>query len=312
MRVVVMGAGGVGSYFGAQLAANGADVAFVARGAQLKALREKGLVVESKFFPANLPPQTATDDPATLAAPDIVLFCVKLWDVERAAEQIRPIVGPRTAVITVQNGVDAHERAGKILGADKIVPGVLHISATLREPGVVYHNGRLQRIIFGELDGRRSPRCEAFLAACEQAKLDAVLTGNIQEAIWDKFIFLVAFSGMTAMLRTGIGTIREDAGHFAKFRAVMEEAHAVARAKGVRFGADPVAKWLEKIPSMPHSFRASMLEDLEHGRRLELPWLSGKVAELGREFGISTSANQSIADALAPHAEPRARAAGPA
>jgi 2-dehydropantoate 2-reductase len=312
MRIVVMGAGGVGAYLGAQLAAHGVDVAFIARGAQLKALREKGLVVESKFFPAHVPPQPATDDPSTVAPPDIVLFCVKLWQVETAAELIRPMVGAHTAVITVQNGVDAHERAGKILGADKIIGGVLHISATLREPGVVFHNGRLQRIIFGELDGRRSARCEAFLETCNRAKLDGVLTDNIREAIWDKFIFLVAFSGMTALLRTGIGTIRENADDFAKFRAVMEEAHAVARAKGVRFAADPVAKWLEKIPSMPHSFRASMLEDLEHGRRLELPWLSGKVAEMGRELGIPTPANQSITDALGPYADPQKRTAGSA
>lgn len=310
MRIVVMGAGGIGAYFGAQLAANGIDVTFIARGAQLQALREKGLVVESKYFPQELPPQPATDDPATVTSPDFVLFCVKLWDVESAAEAIRPMVGEHTAVVTLQNGVDAPERVARVLGADKVITGVAHISATLRAPGIVFHNGRLQKVVFGEGDGKRSPRCEAFLAACTRAHVDGVLSENIEPAVWHKFIFLVAFSGMTTLMRTGIGPIRDDADAFALFRAVMEEAQAVAHAKGITFAEEPVAVWLKAIPNMPYDFRASMLADLEQGRRLELPWLSGAVAAMGKELGVATPLNHFIATVLKPFVNPGAGPAG--
>ena len=191
-----------------------------------------------------------------------------------------------------------------VVGADRIVPGVAHISATVTAPGVVFHNGRLQKIIFGESDGTRSLRCEAFHAACTNAGLDAVVSGNIAQAVWHKFIFLVAFSGMTTLMRTGIGPIRDDPDAFALFRAVMEEARDVARAKGVAFDTDPVESWLKTIPGMPYDFRASMLADLEHGRRLELPWLSGAVARMGRELGVATPVNHVIATVLKPFANP--------
>ena len=304
MRIAVMGSGGIGAYFGAQLAAHGEDATFIARGAQLAAIREKGITVESKYFPVTLPPHAATDNPAEVAPPDIVLFCVKLWDVETAAEAIRPMVGEHTAVLTLQNGVDAPQRVAAVLGADKVIAGVAHISATLRAPGRVFHNGRLQKVVFGELDGSRSARCEAFLAACARARVDGVLSDNIEQAIWHKFIFLTAFSGMTALMRTGIGVIRDDADAFALFRAVMEEARDVALAKGVAFGEDSVAVWLKAIPGMPYDFRASMLADLEQGRRLELPWLSGAVADMGRELGVPTPVNHFIATVLKPFVNP--------
>ncbi len=309
MRIVVMGAGGIGAYFGAQFAAAGEDVTFIARGAQLAAIRDKGLTVESKHFPVELPPQPATGDPADLAPPDVVLFCVKLWDVETAAAAIRPLMGAGTAVVTLQNGVDAPERVARVLGRDKVIAGVAHISATLRAPGVVFHNGKLQKIVFGELGGARSPRCEAFSAACARAKIDGILSENILPAIWHKFIFLVAFSGMTTLMRTGLGPIRDDADAFALFRAAMEEARDVALAKGVAFAEEPVAVWLKAIPAMPYDFRASMLADLEQGRRLELPWLSGAVAAMGKELGVATPVNRFVATVLKPFADPGASSA---
>lgn len=306
MRIAVMGAGGIGAYFGAQFAAAGEDVTFIARGAQLEAIRKTGITVESKFFPVTVPPQPATDNPAEVPPPDLVLFCVKLWDVESAAESIRPMVGAGTAVLTLQNGVDAGARVATVLGADKVITGVAHISATLRAPGMVFHNGRLQKIVFGEADGSKSARCEAFLAACARAKIEGILSDNIEPAVWHKFIFLVAFSGMTALMRTGMGTIRDDADAFALFKSVMEEARDVALAKGIVFAEDPVASWLKAIPGMPYDFRASMLADLEQGRRLELAWLSGAVAAMGKELGVATPVNQVIATALKPFANPGA------
>jgi len=307
MRVAVMGTGGVGGYFGARLQASGCDVTFIARGAQLDAIRSRGLTIESRIAPLETGPLAATDDPASVAPPDIVLFCVKLWDVEEAARAMRPMVGANTAVIPLQNGIDSEPRVAGIVGARAVMGGVAHISATVTGPGVIRHTGKLQRITFGEMDGARSPRAEAFLAACTAAGIDGRLTARIEEAIWDKFIFLVAFSGMTALLRLGIGPIREDAETFAMFRAAMEEAVAVARAKGVSFSYDPIAQWLKAIQAMPDDYRASMLEDLERGRRLELPWLSGAVARLGAELGVDVPVNRFIATALKLHADPSSR-----
>ena len=304
MRIAVMGTGGVGGYFGAKLAAGGCDVTFIARGAQLAAIRERGIVIESESSPLHLARADATDDPASVSPPDVILFCVKLWDVEEAARAMRPMVGESTAVIPLQNGIDSEERIAAVLGDKAVMGGVAHISATVTAPGVIRHTGKLQRLTFGELDGSRSARGEAFLAACNRAGIEGKLSERIVEAIWDKFIFLVAFSGMTALIRTGIGPIREDAETFAMFRAAMEEALAVARAKGVAFAYEPVGQWVKAIGGMPHNYRSSMLEDLERGRRLELPWLSGAVARMGDALGVATPVNRFIATALKLHANP--------
>lgn len=304
MRIAVMGTGGVGGYFGAKLAAGGCDVTFIARGAQLRAIRDRGLVIESEVAPLRLERAAATDDPASVAPPEIILFCVKLWDVEEAARAMRPMVGEATAVIPLQNGIDSGQRIAAIVGHGPVMGGVAHISATVTAPGVIRHTGKLQRLTFGEMDGRRSARAEAFLEACTRAGIDGRISTRIEEAVWDKFIFLVAFSGMTALIRIGIGPIREDAETFAMFRAAMEEALAVARAKGVAFGYEPIGQWVKAIAAMPHDYRSSMLEDLERGRRLELPWLSGAVAAMGEQLGVATPVNRFIATALKLHADP--------
>lgn len=298
-----MGTGGVGGYFGGRLAEAGLDVTFIARGAHLKAIGSRGLAIESELGNARIEAK-ATDDPAAVGPVDVVLFCVKLWDVEGAGEAIRPMVVPETAVIALQNGVDAQQRLIGILGQKPVMGGVAHISATIKEPGVIRHTGKLARIFFGELGGRESPRGQAFLEACRAASLDAKLTDRIERVIWEKFIFLVAFSGMTAVTRRPIGPLREDAETWAMFRAAMQEAATLAGAKGVGFAGDPVETWSKIIQTMPYDYRASMLEDLERGNRLELPWLSGKVAALGRELGIATPVNGFIATALKLSANP--------
>jgi 2-dehydropantoate 2-reductase len=304
LRIAVMGTGGIGGYLGARLAASGAEVTFIARGPQLRAILERGLRIESLSGPVHIHPARATDDPAKVPPPEIILFCVKLWDVAEAARAMRPMVGENTCVVTLQNGVESRSRVASVIGAKPVIGGVAHISATVLEPGIVRHTGKLQRLTFSELDGKPSPRTQAFLDACTRAKIDARLTERIEEAIWDKFIFLVAFSGMTALTRTGIGPIREQPETFGLFRAAMEEALAVAAAKGIAFAYDPIAQWLKAIAGMPHDFRSSMLEDLERGRRLELPWLSGAVARMGAELAIETPVNRFIAAALQLHANP--------
>jgi 2-dehydropantoate 2-reductase len=299
-----MGTGGVGGYFGARLAQGGLDVAFIARGAQLSAIQERGLTLESELGDALIHPARASDDPGQVGPVDVVLFCVKLWDVAAAGEAIRPMVGPGTAVIPLQNGVDAEERLVRILGPEAVMGGVAHISAVVHEPGVIRHTGTLATLFFGELDGEGSPRGEAFLAACRECGIAARLSPDIERVIWEKFIFLVAFSGMTALTRKPIGRLREDPEHWAMFTGAMREAASLAAAKGIAFKKDPVEAWLEMARDMPDGYRASMLEDLEHGRRLELPWLSGAVQRMGRELGVATPINGFIAATLEPYADP--------
>src|SRR3954452_24437238 len=210
MRIAVVGAGGVGGGFGAALAKAGADVTFVARGAHLAAMRENGLRVEGDRGETLVHPVRATDDPASIGPVDIVLFCVKLWDVESAGEQIRPLVGPNTAVIPLQNGIDAGDRLIPILGEAHVMAGTVAISATIARPGVIRQTGTFMSMAFGERDGRTSPRAEKFLALCEKAGFSVMLSNNIAVPIWQKFILLTAMSGCTAITRLPVGKLRDD------------------------------------------------------------------------------------------------------
>ncbi len=303
MRIAVIGAGGVGGVFGAALAAKAeADVTFVARGRHLAAIRERGLKIKGGRGDTVVRPAQATDDPATIGLVDFVLFCVKLWDVESAGSAIRPLVGADTAVIPLQNGIDAHPRLLPILGERAMMGGVAQVSAAIAEPGIVRQTGNLQRLVFGEMDGSPSPRGERFLALCQEAGFDAMLTGDIVRALWEKFILLAAMSGITAVTRQPVGPLRDDPDTWALFRTVMTEVAAVGRASGVSLPEDSVERRLADVAAFPAQGRASMAVDLERGNRLELPWLAGKVVELGHALGVPTPANATIFAALKPYA----------
>src|ERR1700736_3535078 len=197
MRIAVIGAGGVGGAVGGALAKGGSDVTFLARGAHLKAMRERGLKVLGPRGDIHLLPTKATDDPAAIGAVDVVLFCVKLWDVESAGAAIRPLVGKTTAVIPLQNGIDAAERLIPILGAPAVMGGVAQISATIAEPGVIRQTGSFMRLLFGELEGGKSARGETFLALCQKAGFDATHSDQIVTELWMKFILLATNSALT-------------------------------------------------------------------------------------------------------------------
>jgi len=288
MRIAVVGAGGVGGGFGAALAKAGADVTFIARGAHLAAMKGDGLKVVSQRGDTHLVPTQATDDPAEIGPVDIVLFCVKLWDVESAGERIKPLVGPGTAVIPLQNGIDAHERLLPILGPSAVMGGVAQISASITAPGVITQVGTFMRMIFGELDGKRSQRAEDFLALCQKAGFDAVLSDQIITDLWMKFVLLAANASITALARQPIGQLRDDPDIRPVFIAAYQEVIDVGRAKGVTLPSDAIDRVLEFNRHAPPTMRASMALDLERGNRLELPWLGGKVAELGRQLGVPT------------------------
>ena len=212
MRIAVVGAGGVGGGFGAALAKAGADVTFIARGAHLAAMKSAGLKVQGGRGDTHLVPTHATDDPAAIGTVDIVLFCVKLWDVESAGLAIKPLVGPATGVIPLQNGIDAAERLIPILGDNAVMGGVAQISASITAPGTITQVGTFMRMIFGEFDGKRSKRAEDFLALCQKAGFDAVLSEQILTDLWMKFVLLATNASITALARQPIGKLRDDPG----------------------------------------------------------------------------------------------------
>jgi 2-dehydropantoate 2-reductase len=302
MRIAVIGAGGVGGGFGAALAKAGGDVTFVARGAHLAAMRAEGLRVESDRGNTYIQPVQATDDPASIGPVDIVLFCVKLWDVETAGATIKPLIGPDTAVIPLQNGIDAGDRLVPILGEHAIMGGTVAISATIAAPGVIRQTGTFMSMAFGERNGGPSPRGEQLLALCKNSGFDTVLSPNIDIPIWEKFILLTGMSGCTAVTRLPVGKWRDDPDVLWLYENVMRETANVGRAQGVALAPDVVDKRLVQIKGQPPGLMASMAVDLLRGNRLELPWLAGKVVALGREYGIPTPANAAIFAALKPYA----------
>lgn len=306
MRVAIMGAGGVGGYFGARLAKGGADVTFIARGAHLAAMRERGLAIESAHAPIVLPAVKATDDPATIGAVDVVLFCVKLWDTESAARSLLPLVRPGTAIISLQNGVQKDDTLRAVFGDAAVMGGVAYIAATIVRPGVIGQTGAMQRMIFGEFDGRRSPRAETLLAACKAGGIDAEISPDIRRAIWEKYVFLVGLSGATTAMRMPLGPIRANPRSRQFLLDLMREAVAVGRARGVDLPADFAEQRLRFADSLPDDMTSSMYHDLDRGRPLELRWLSGGVVELGAAAGAPTPANRAVNDILILHAEGRA------
>lgn len=298
MKILIFGTGGLGGYFGARLAASGADVTFLARGKHLQAMLARGLRVESTLGDLLLKPVTATDNPATVGVVDLVMVGVKLWDTESAIEAVAPAVGPDTAIVSFQNGVDAIDLLTNKFGRQRVLGGIAHIAAVIEAPGVIRHNGTLQRLTFGELDGNSSPRVERLLTQCRKAGIDAVVSDNIQRAIWEKFVFIVGLSALTALTRLPIGPIREEPLTRELLAAVMREAAAVGLAKGVDLAADTAEKQLAFADTLPPDMIASMLGDLRRGNRLELPWLSGAVVRLGKPLGIATPANGFVYAAL--------------
>jgi len=293
-----MGSGGVGGYFGARLVKGGADVHFVARGAHLAAMREHGLAVEGGPEPLHLPKVNVTDDPRTIGPVDIVLFCVKLWDVENAGAAIRPIVGPETAVIPLQNGVDAHERLIPVLGRDAVMGGTAFVTGSIVAPGVVRQTGTYQRMTFGELDGSISTRGKRLAELCAAAGFEGVLSPDVLVPIWDKFTMLVPLANINALTRAPMGKYRSDPDLWALLEGSLRETVAAGRAEGVNLAPDAVDKAVALIRSMPEHHMTSMGNDLLRGNRLELPWFAGKIVELGRKHGVPTPVNSFVYAAL--------------
>ncbi|HEY5633925.1 MAG TPA: 2-dehydropantoate 2-reductase [Burkholderiaceae bacterium] len=302
MKIAIVGAGGIGGYFGALLARAGENVHFLVRSHSVPVLREQGITIESAVTPLRLDTVQASDDPASVGAADLVVFAVKLPDAQAAARQVAPLVGPHTVVVPFQNGVESAGLFAGVVPEAQVARGVAYIATALRAPGVVVHSGPFARLLFGALDPLQLPALEAFGRACERARIDARLVPDIRTELWQKFVFLVGLSAMTAVTRMPAGVIRADPDMRAALREVMREAWAVGRAEGVDLGEDFVDGRIAFFDSLPDTMQASMLHDLKAGRPLELPWLSGAVARLGKLHGIATPVNATIVAALKPYA----------
>jgi 2-dehydropantoate 2-reductase len=304
MRIAVMGSGGLGGYFGARLCSGGAEVHFIARGKHLQAMRSEGLRIEGPDA-VHIPRVNATDDPGEVGVVDFVMVCVKLWDTEDALKQVRPMVGPATTLISFQNGVLKDQYLRAAYAESQIMGGVGYVATTIDRPGVIRQTGPMQRLLFGEFDGSRSPRGQALLAACLAGGIKAELSGNILREIWQKYVFLVGLSGTTTTIRKPIGPIRENPQTRAFLLDVMREVVAVGRAHGVDLPGNYAEVRLELADDVAYDMTSSMQHDLERGNPLEVRWLAGGVVELGKAKGVPTPLNRAIADILALHSAGR-------
>jgi 2-dehydropantoate 2-reductase len=300
VRIAVVGVGGVGGYFGARLAQAGEDVAFVARGAQLQALRTQGLHIESPRGNARLGPQPATDDPAEIGPVDAVLLCVKTWQLAEAVATLGPLLGPDTCLVPFQNGVEAAEELVAALGPDAVLGAVAKIVAFMDGPGRIRDMGGPTAAAFAELDNRPSLRVERLRDALRGAGLEVEAPPDIHAAVWTKFMFVASAGGVGAVARVPIGVLRRVPETRRLLEGAMAEIAALARARGIRLPDDIVGRTMAFADTMPAGGTASLQRDIAEGRRSELDWWSGAVVRLGRESGVPTPVHSFIYDSLLP------------
>ena len=299
MRIMVMGAGGVGGYFGARLAAGGADVTLIARGAHGEAIRRDGLFVKSFQGDLRVHPARCVADPADAPPVDAVLFCVKLTDTETAARALLPAVKAGADVFTLQNGVESAQMLDAIFGEGRTVAGAAYISSTLGAPGHVIHTGQVPRLEFGEADGKKSARVTSIVDAFRAAGVQAQVVPNIQQSLWRKMSGLASIASITALTRAPIGPIRSEPRSRRLLKALVDEAVAVGVAKNVGMAASDAALIFAVIDALDPAMRASMAFDIEHGKPLESPYLSGAIVRIGEKLGVPTPTHQFFCDALA-------------
>ncbi len=308
MRILVVGSGGVGGYYGALLARAGEDVTFVARGANLAALRERGLHVKSVLGDFAVPSVRATDDPGPIGPVDLILFCVKAFDTEAAAHRVRPNVGPQTAVISLQNGIEKEEQLRRILGEPAVMGGVTYLFSTLVTPGVIEQRGGPRRVIFGEMRGGESARGRRIEDTLKRAGIVAEFSLNVRVAIWDKFMTICGTSGATTLTRLPIDEILACPPSRALLEGLMSEVYALAQAQGVGLPDGAPATRMAYLEKLEKGARTSMYHDLMAGRRMELDFIHGAAVRLGRRLAIPTPFCFAVYAALKPHDE-RARRA---
>jgi 2-dehydropantoate 2-reductase len=301
MRIAVIGAGGTGGYFGGLLARAGEDVTFIARGANLEAIRARGLTVESRIAGTFTVPVRATDDPGEVGLVDLILFCVKTYDTDAAAEGVRPLLGPGTTLLSLQNGIDNEERIARAARHSAGPGAAAYVVSAIKSPGVVAQTAGPGKIVLGELGGGKSERTDRLRDALQRAGIAAEVHPDIRAVLWQKFLFICAFSGVTAVTRLPIGTVLADPVTRELFRGTSEEVEAISRAGGIDLPTDCVEQAVTQAAAVEPWGRGSLYGDLAGGRRLELESLNGKVVGLGREHGVETPLNFALYAALRPY-----------
>ncbi|MFL6622574.1 MAG: ketopantoate reductase family protein [Sulfurifustis sp.] len=300
MRIVVVGSGGTGGYFGAKLAKAGHYVIFVARGDHLQAIRDNGLRIESAVDGNWIVHAPAVAALVGQPAADIVLFCVKSFDTETAAELVKPVLGPRTGVLSLQNGIDNEDKLARILGADHVIGGIAYTFAYITAPGVIYHQ-QFSRIVMGEIDGRASKRILAFAEACQSAGIEPEIVPRIRKSLWEKYVFLTAFAGATALTRMPAKIIREVPAMRRLWQRQIEELLALASADDAGLGDDMLHRYVAFLESFAPISYSSLYYDLVQGKRLELDALHGHAVRLGERYHIATPTLAAVYAGLLPY-----------
>ena len=307
MRIAIMGSGGVGGYYGGLLACAGHDVTFIARGAHLAAIRAHGLQIKSVHGDLTIAPAQATDNPAGVGPVELVLVTVKTTATDEAARAILPLVGPATVVLSLQNGIDAAERIGAVVGLEHMLGGATWVSSTIEAPGVIRQESQFRRIVLGELDGRITPRAQAVYEALQSTGATVELSANIRQVLWTKFVFIAALSGVGAITRLPVGDYR----HVPETRdllvRLMREVEAIARASGIALEANVVDQALAVVDNAAPGIQSSMQRDVAAGRPSELESMIGVLGRKGRELGVPTPVADMVYAALLP-GELKARA----
>jgi 2-dehydropantoate 2-reductase len=300
MHIAVFGSGGVGGYFGGRLALAGEDVTFIARGEHLRALGMTGLKVDSVGGDFLIHPAKATSEPAEVGPVDLVILGVKAWQVPEAARAIKPMVGPATTVLPLQNGVDAASQLAAELGFRPVIGGLCKIVSFIVEPGHIRHAGFEPLVTFGELDNRRTERLERIHEAFTKAGVNAVIASDIQVALWNKLLFIAAFSGVGALRRNPAGELRSNPETRRLILQAMDEIYALAHARGIALPEDSVAKAIASVDSLPDDATSSMQRDIAAGKPSELEAQNGAVVRMARESGVAAPTHEFIYEALKP------------
>lgn len=298
MRIVVYGTGGVGGYFGGRLAQAGEDVTFIARGEHLRAIKAQGLKVDSTDGDFLINPARTTDDIGEVGETDLVILGVKAWQVPEAARAIKPLVGPNTTVLPLQNGVDAVSQLVEELGRDNVIGGLCRIVSFVAGPGYIRHAGLTPSIIIGELDNRRTDRITTIENLFKHASLQITVAQDIQVALWTKFLFIASFSGIGAMANAPAGVIRSDPKWSTQILKAMEEIYALAHARGIKLPPESIATVMATVDALPEDATSSMQRDIAAGKRSELESQNGAVVRMARESDVDVPTHELIYQTL--------------
>lgn len=301
MKFAILGAGAVGGYFGARLAEAGEDVSFMARGAHLEAIRSTGLRIESENGDAHIHPAQVSDDPAEVGPVDYVLFAVKLFQTEETAEFAKPLVGPSTTLVALQNGVECANVLSAVHGKEKVLNGTSYIAAVIAEPGLIRQTGTFASFAFGEQDGTMSDRGQRLKEAADKAGLNPTYSSNVESLVWMKFLLIATMSSITTSTRKPIGELRDDPDIQPVIVASLEESIAVGRAMGVDLPENAMEQQLKRIAEFPAAMVASMYHDLHANKPTELEWMSGAVRRFGKQCGIPTPTHDAFYAILKPY-----------